>query len=126
MQGRVIIFKPVDLLKAKKMPVGTVSRGRKKMAEGKWVPVKSGKPKTAGVDDIQEIVASLKGKFGTVVLNPTTNASFAKIKGLASKYGKNKAKKIMVALVEARAGSPAKAKPYIDVIKRIVDMAVRS
>ena len=29
------------LLKAKKMPIGTVSHGRKKVAEGKWVPVKS-------------------------------------------------------------------------------------
>lgn len=29
-------------IKAKKMPIGTVSRGRKKVAEGKWVPVKKG------------------------------------------------------------------------------------
>jgi len=28
------------VLKAKRMPVGTVSRGRKKVAEGKWVSVK--------------------------------------------------------------------------------------
>jgi hypothetical protein len=34
------------LEKAKKMPIGTVSRGRKKVAEGKWVPVKEGKSKT--------------------------------------------------------------------------------
>jgi Rps23 Pro-64 3,4-dihydroxylase Tpa1-like proline 4-hydroxylase len=33
------------LEKAKKMPVGTVSKGRKKVSEGKWVPVKEGKEK---------------------------------------------------------------------------------
>jgi hypothetical protein len=31
------------LLKAKKMPIGTVSKGRKKIAEGKWVPLKKEK-----------------------------------------------------------------------------------
>lgn len=30
------------LLKAKKMPIGSISNGRKKVSEGKWVPVKSG------------------------------------------------------------------------------------
>ena len=34
-----------DMRKAKKMAIGTVSHGRKKIAEGKWVPVKSDKPK---------------------------------------------------------------------------------
>lgn len=28
------------IIKGKKMPIGTISRGRKKVAEGKWVPVK--------------------------------------------------------------------------------------
>lgn len=32
-----------DLEKGKKMPIGTVSNGYKKMAEGKWVPVAEGK-----------------------------------------------------------------------------------
>jgi len=31
-----------DLRKARKMPVGTISKGYKKIAEGKWVPVKKG------------------------------------------------------------------------------------
>lgn len=31
------------MIKARKMPVGTISRGRKKVAEGKWVPVKGEK-----------------------------------------------------------------------------------
>jgi hypothetical protein len=35
-----------ELEKAKKMPIGTVSRGRKKVAEGKWVPVKEGRQKS--------------------------------------------------------------------------------
>lgn len=29
------------LLKARKMPVGTISHGMKKVAEGKWIPTKS-------------------------------------------------------------------------------------
>lgn len=33
------------LNKAKKVPIGTVSKGQKKVAEGKWVPVKSDMPK---------------------------------------------------------------------------------
>jgi len=37
-------FLETDIEKAKKMPIGTISRGRKKVAEGKWVPVaKTGK-----------------------------------------------------------------------------------
>lgn len=38
-----ILFRPTDLLKAKKMPIGTVSRGRKKVAEGKWVDIPKGR-----------------------------------------------------------------------------------
>jgi len=34
-----------ELIKAKKLPVGTVSRGMKKVAEGKWEPVKKEKKK---------------------------------------------------------------------------------
>jgi hypothetical protein len=33
----------MELEKAKKMPIGTVSHGRKKVAEGKWVDVPKGK-----------------------------------------------------------------------------------
>lgn len=33
------------IIKARKMPVGTISHGRKKVAEGKWVPVKKGRKK---------------------------------------------------------------------------------
>lgn len=41
-----------SLEKAKKMPVGTVSRGFKKVADGKWVPVDDGgKPKKEPVPD---------------------------------------------------------------------------
>ena len=32
-----------DLEKGKKMPIGTVSKGRKKVAEGKWVEIKDDK-----------------------------------------------------------------------------------
>jgi len=35
-----------DLMKAKKVPVGTISKGYKKIADGKWVPVKKGKDGT--------------------------------------------------------------------------------
>jgi len=34
-----------DLRKAKRIPVGTISHGYKKIAEGKWVPVKKGREK---------------------------------------------------------------------------------
>jgi len=34
-----------NLMKSKKMPIGTVSKGRKKIAEGKWVPVKKERTK---------------------------------------------------------------------------------
>lgn len=37
---RLVYGPPITLEKARKMPVGTVSRGRKKVADGKWVPVK--------------------------------------------------------------------------------------
>lgn len=37
------IEKIESLGKAKKMPIGTVSKGKKKVAEGKWVPVKEEK-----------------------------------------------------------------------------------
>lgn len=45
------------ILKARKMPIGTVSRGRKKVAEGKWVPVPKGRRKKslANEHDIQQI-----------------------------------------------------------------------
>ena len=43
------VYKPLRLVKGRKrVPVGTVSHGRKKVAEGKWVPVKRrGKRKKA-------------------------------------------------------------------------------
>ena len=37
------------MVKARKMPVGTVSRGRKKVADGKWVSVKEREKKDIGV-----------------------------------------------------------------------------
>lgn len=123
-------MKLVILTKGKKLADGTIrTHGGKKMQKkaGKWLPYsEGGKKQLAKTDNVQEIAASLKKRFRTVVMNPTSNASFVKIKALVSEYGKNKAKKIMVALVEDYAGSPAKATPYIDVIKRIVDLAVRS
>ena len=48
------VLRPTEMLKGRKMPIGTVSRGRKKVAEGKWVPVPKGRapaksfPKSAG------------------------------------------------------------------------------
>lgn len=40
------------VIKAKKMPIGTISHGRKKVSEGKWVPVKSGKKKEKFTSDM--------------------------------------------------------------------------
>lgn len=54
--------KPYSLLiKAKKMPVGTVSKGRKKIKEGLWVPVKENEKKL-GVGDTVEFKDQLSGK----------------------------------------------------------------
>ena len=39
------------ILKAKKMPIGTVSHGRKKVAEGKWVDVPTGKSKGKKIEE---------------------------------------------------------------------------
>ena len=33
----------MNLIKAKEMPIGTISNGRKKVAPGKWIPVKKEK-----------------------------------------------------------------------------------
>jgi hypothetical protein len=40
-----------ELQKGKAMPIGTISNGRKKVAEGKWVPVKDGKEKKPSPDN---------------------------------------------------------------------------
>lgn len=42
----------INLIKSKtKMPIGTVSKGFKKIAEGKWVPVSHGKRQKNGLPD---------------------------------------------------------------------------
>lgn len=43
-----------DLLKGHRAPLGTVSNGRKKVAEGKWVPVKQAQTTNAKVEDSPE------------------------------------------------------------------------
>ncbi len=40
-----LVLTSIELLKTKRMPIGTISRGRKKVAEGRWVPVKQGTKK---------------------------------------------------------------------------------
>lgn len=57
-----------DLEKGKKVPIGTISNGRKKVAEGKWVNIKSGGKKSAKSDG----AASAAGKRGMKVLNDPT------------------------------------------------------
>lgn len=65
-----------ELMKAKKMPIGTVSNGRKKVAEGKWVPVKKDKqpkkdqpkgkdkqPKTEGQSEKQALMGKVAAMF---------------------------------------------------------------
>ena len=50
------------ILKAKRMPIGTISRGRKKIAERKWVPVSSGRGKIVGLkmSDLKGFSSSAK------------------------------------------------------------------
>jgi len=47
------------IFKAKRLPVGTISRGRKKVAEGKWVPVPKKGTRAANVHSAQSIAESL-------------------------------------------------------------------
>lgn len=44
-------MKLVFFIKSKKMPVGTVSKGMKKIAEGKWRPITKGKETKSKVQD---------------------------------------------------------------------------
>jgi len=56
-----------ELVKAKKMPINTVSHGRRKVAEGKWVPVKSDKTKKKPKLKSYEVVIKVKETSGKVV-----------------------------------------------------------
>jgi len=68
----------ITLLKAKKMPVGTVSKGMKKIAEGKWAPVKkAGKGKLT-----QKVVDGIVKKEKPEFIN-------AEVKGKIERYKKN-------------------------------------
>jgi len=83
-----VIHKNKDLIKSKKMPIGTVSKGRKKVKEGLWVPIKKerktkmkinyawtelwkerGKPEEAKADinKIKNIVAKFPEKIRNVL-----------------------------------------------------------
>jgi len=54
-----------DMQKAKKMAIGTESKGRKKVAEGKWVPIKSeGKSKILTDDQVRKELEVFKKKYG--------------------------------------------------------------
>ena len=52
------------LLKAKRMPVGTVSKGRKKIAEGKWITVKENKQSAQNKPRNQTETPEFKAWFG--------------------------------------------------------------
>jgi len=54
------------LIKSRKMAIGTVSRGRKKVAEGKWVPVKSESSSKTTITDaeVKKELMSLDKKNG--------------------------------------------------------------
>lgn len=73
-----------DLIeKGKKMPIGTISNGRKKVAEGKWVPVKNdnqNQQKTSKThkDASNHIVENEDGTIDIDVLDPDTEAKVFK------------------------------------------------
>ena len=53
------------IVKAKRMPIGTISHGRKKMAEGKWVPLPKGyRPPTAIEETYGKRTMEQAAKFG--------------------------------------------------------------
>jgi len=61
-----LIFKKENLLlKAKKMPIGTISKGRKKIKEGLWVPVKKGAK--AGVKKETMYISLKEGLIGNPI-----------------------------------------------------------
>ncbi len=51
----------LTLKKAKEMPVGTVSKGRKKVAKGKWVPVPTNRERKEPVKDGERKQLANKG-----------------------------------------------------------------
>jgi hypothetical protein len=83
-----------DLQKAKKMPIGTVSKGYKKVAEGKWEPVGEGKggskkPEPNGGKDKKEPSISLNGmKDGDVVQLKDSEGNFVYHEVQGGKLGK--------------------------------------
>ena len=77
----------VRLHKSKRMAVGTVSRGRKKIAEGKWVPVKKGsgtKKKKFKADSVEWQYAS--SKSSTMDETQTVFEYMSTHKGILSTY----------------------------------------
>jgi hypothetical protein len=91
------LFKATELLlssleKAKKMPIGTVSNGRKKVAEGKWVPV--GKDDKPGKSDPKK--EDKPGKSDPEKKKPQESSNRDTLK--------NAAKKIINILAEALSG----------------------
>lgn len=66
------LLKSMEILKGKKMPIGTVSGNYKKVAEGKWVPVSDGKEE-AGERTAQEVEQRSQFKKGGIGSGRTNN-----------------------------------------------------
>lgn len=94
-----LIFKAEeeDIEKGKKDPVGTVRNGRKKVAEGKWVPVKEGgkgekksatKPRTSAAGYAKQVLAD-KNADG-MAIEAAEKKVKARIKAIEKKPGSRK------------------------------------
>lgn len=74
------------VIKAKKMPIGTISRGRKKVAEGKWIDVK--KPKSGKQDAIEQYKTEFKERMSKLVHRALLPGEEKKLNDVAEKQGK--------------------------------------
>ena len=89
------IKKAFDVLfKGKKMPIGTVSNGRKKVAEGKWIPVK--KEGQSSKKELPEAKKSILSDFSdekSAEIEAAVKNS-KKVEGTNDKYSKQRVKEM--------------------------------
>lgn len=88
-----IISSQIDIMKGKKMPVGTVSRGYKKVSEGKWVPVgkQDGKSASQKIDAKYSVhTKSEADAIRNALENKSPNDSFKDLLTLMGKENPSK------------------------------------
>ena len=79
---RLVVF-----LKGKKMPIGTVSHGRKKVAEGKWRPIKAEKKTFFFKEEDSFMVSMQKPDGGVVRRRLQVGTYYGGKRGFAASFG---------------------------------------